>query len=195
MKDFSLWSIVVSGSKSWLYIHAWFQCIQRACPRLYSVYTRLAHASGNGIKLGNLNGQKTLRASLRVALTLSQSVSNILSERGGEVASGEMGDKSKNARMQIKPDLWRGNQRNGDGYPQSRKSQLCRVAHATRWPETKYFTSLEEVHWFTVLRLQPLWNTLCLLSPQRYEYRWKCSHGKTLWFKIYTKIYASIWRK
>lgn len=69
-----------------------------------SVYTRLAHANENGIKLGNLNGQKTLRAS-RPPLSLSQSVSNILSERASERASGEMGDKSKNARMQIKPDL------------------------------------------------------------------------------------------
>ena len=60
--------------------------------------TRPAHANENGIKLGNLNGQKTLRASR--PLSVSQTDPNILSER-----ASAMGDKSKNARMQIKPDL------------------------------------------------------------------------------------------
>ena len=77
-----------------------------------SVYTRLAHANENGIKLGNLNGQKTLRAS-RLPATLSLSlylaralpVSLLYPERARERGSGEMGDKSKNARMQIEPDL------------------------------------------------------------------------------------------
>ena len=70
-------------------MRACFQRIGRACPYL-SVYTRLAHANENGIKLGNLNGQKTLRASRRVSLPLSHSlalpVSLLCPERAGRWA-------------------------------------------------------------------------------------------------------------
>ena len=69
--------------------------------RCISVYTRrlslCAHANENGIKLGNLNGQKTWGASRRR--------SPISCASGRESERREMGDKSKNARMQIKPDL------------------------------------------------------------------------------------------
>ena len=135
-----------------------------------SVYTRLAHANENGIKLGNLNGQKTLRASRRPPLSLSQSVSDILSERAGRWAINQKmlvcksnpifdGGTNVTATCILILATWRGVLFNL-GIRKKNSLPFLRVMRTVHVPSsTSQFVS----HLYC--------NALCLLSTRRYEYR------------------------